>query len=280
MHTHCTQQQLTFQPLRRRKVVADFSAGRTSSAGGALLLRELDERFGLTDRLADCFVDHRDQRYVDHSVRELLRQRIYGLCLGYEDLNDHGSLRHDILLAAAVGKCEPAQRGQRNDVALAGSSTLNRLELATRESAAASRYRKLAADPDEFKEFFVDAFIEAHGSDCPERLILDFDASDIELHGKQEERFYQGYYNHYYYLPLYVFCGEQLLVAELRPSKIDGSKGTVPILEWLVPRLRARWPGIEIIVRADSDFSREAIFSCCEDLEVDYVIGIARNKRL
>ena len=283
MRTHCTQQHLLFQPLSRRKVVADFSAGPVSSDGGALLLREVDERTGIVARLAECFTDFRYADQVEHSVLDLLRQRIYGLCLGYEDVNDHERLRHDPLLATAVGKADPTgggRRGKHQGIALAGKSTLNRLELAPPEASYHSRYKKVVAAHDELESFFVDEFIDAQGDAEIPRLVLDFDASDIQLHGKQEGRFYHGYYGHYCYLPLYVFCGEHLLLAKVREANIDGCLGTVEVLTWLVPKLRARWPNAEIVLRGDGGFARERIFSWCEENDVQYVIGFARNPRL
>jgi len=284
MRTHCTGQQLIFQPLAGRKVVADFSAGPVSSDGGALLLRELDERLGLTAAVAKCFTDHRRGPWVEHTVVELLRQRIYGLCLDYEDLNDHDRLRHDPLFAAAVGKRDPAGDGRllKRDEgkALAGKSTLNRLELTTADASEKSRYKKVVANHDDLEQFFAKRFIESYGTDVPERLVLDFDASDIKLHGEQEGRFYHGYYKSYCYLPLYLFCGEQLLVAKLRKADIDGCLGTTDVLKWLVPMLRARWPDVEIVVRGDGGFARDEIFTWCEANHVDFVIGYSSNPRL
>ncbi len=255
-----------------------------SSDGGALLLAETDRLTGLVGRFATCFVDHRAPSRVEHSVEELVRQRVFGLCLGYEDLNDHDTLRDDALLAAAVGKRDPTGAGRKRERdrghALAGKSTLNRLELTTADATSKTRYKKLVALDEAIERFFVDEFIDRWGDEVPERLVLDFDPTDIELHGRQEGRFFHGYYGHYCYLPLLVFCGEALLMARLRRADIDGCAGTVEALQWLVPQLHARWPGVEIVVRADSGFARDEIFTWCEAHNVEYVVGLARNSRL
>jgi hypothetical protein len=281
MHTQCRRRELKFQPLGRRSVVAGFDAGRVSSDGGALLLGELDRRIGLVQRFAGCFSDYRDSRYVEHPVEDLLRQRVLGLCLGYEDLNDHDTLRGDALLATAVGKRDPTGQDRRREQdrgsALAGKSTLNRIELAAADADAESRYKKVVADDAAIERFFVDEFIDATGSRPPKRLVLDIDPSDIELHGAQEGRFYHGYYGHYCYLPLYIFCGQHLLMARVRKADIDGAAGTVEALEWLVPLLREQWPEVEIVLRADSGFARDQIFTWCEANDVEFVIGLARN---
>ncbi len=284
MQTQCTLSDLEFQALGRRSVTAAFDAGRVSSDGGALLLGELDQRIGLSSRFADCFIDYRNPDLIEHKVEYLIRQRILGLCLGYEDLNDHDTLRGDALLATAVGRRDPTGAGRRREQdrgkALAGKSTLNRLELTPADASAESRYKKIVATEEDIERFFVEEFIDARQDEKVERLVLDFDPSDIELHGDQEGKFYHGYYHHYCYLPLYVYCGEALLMARLRPANIDGSKGTVEALQWLVPQLREQWPGAEIVVRADSGFARDAIFTWCEANDVEYVIGMARNKVL
>ncbi len=284
MQTHCIPEQIEFEGLGRRRVVGDFDAGRVSSDGGALLLRELDVRTGIVDRFSECFTDHRDPRYVDHDVLGMLRQRIYGLCLGYEDLNDHDILRDDALLATAVGKTDAtgANRSRERDRghALAGKSTLNRMEMTPRDASPDSRYKKIVAREKDVERFFVDEFLDAHKHETPSRLILDIDPSDIELHGDQEGRFFHGYYGHYCYLPLYIFCGSDLLMARLRTAGRDGSDGTVEALAWLVPLLRAQWPEVELVLRADSGFAREPIFAWCEKNNVEYVIGLARNSRL
>ena len=284
MQPDCTAQQLHFQALGTRKVVGRFDAGRVSSDGGAMLLRELDTRAGIVNRFAAGFTDHRDPSRTEHSVEELLRQRAFGLCLGYEDIVDHDSLRDDALLAAAVGRADVLgeQRRVERDRGhpLAGKSTLNRLELAGTGVATDTRYKKIVARDEDIERFFVDEFIDAHKHEPMDRIVLDIDPTDIQLHGKQEGRFFHGYYGHYCYLPLLVFCGDDLLMARLRKADIDGAAGTVDALQWLVPQLRTKWPKAEIVLRADSGFARENIFVWCENNDVEFVIGLARNSRL
>jgi hypothetical protein len=264
-------------------VVASFDGGRISSDGGALLLCETDRKLSLLDRFAECFDDHRSPEWVEHSVEDLLRQRVFALALGYEDLNDHDDLRRDALLATCVGKSDPTgeSRSRERDrgSALAGKSTLNRLEWGLAESAAKDRYRRVAVDTEAVDRFFVDVFLDSY-DDAPEEIILDFDATDDPLHGHQEGRFFHGFYDHYCYLPLYVFCGKHLLSARLRRSNIDASEGTVEELSRIVNQIRERWPDVSIVLRADSGFAREAIFVWCEENGVEYVTGIARNARL
>ncbi len=283
MSTDCTAQRYLFQGPSRREVVASFDGGRISSDGGAVLLRETDRRLGLVDRFAECFEDHRATEWVEHPVEDLLRQRVFGLALGYEDLNDHEDLRRDALLATCVGKSDPTgeSRSRERDRgnALAGKSTLNRLEWGLAESAAEDRYRRVAVDTDAVDRFFVDVFLDS-SDEPPDEIILDFDATDDPLHGHQEGRFFHGFYDHYCYLPLYVFCGKHLLCARLRRSNIDASQGTVDELERIVGQIRKRWPDVSIVVRGDAAFAREAIFAWCEDNGVHYVTGIARNARL
>ncbi len=281
MPTECKSLTLDFQPLKGRAVTAAFDAGRVSSDGGALLLGELDRRIGLIDRFAGCFVDHRNPERIEHPVEDLVRQRILAICLGYEDLNDHDTLRGDALLATAFGRTDPTGANRRREQdrgnALAGKSTLNRLELSPADACSSSRYKKIVANEADIERFFVDEFIDAHKSERLDRIVLDIDPSDIELHGNQEEKFFHGYYGHYCYLPLYIYCGEALLMAWVRRADIDGSSGTVEALEWLVPLLREQWPDAEIVVRADSGFAREHIFTWCEANTVQYVIGLAQN---
>lgn len=283
MNTECTPTQLEFHPFGRRQVVGRFDGGRITSDGGGLLLREVDRRLGLLDRLAGCFTDHRNSNSVEHSVYDLVAQRIYGLALGYEDLNDHDVLRSDSALALLVGKRDVtgADRNRARDRghALAGSSTLNRLELSTSALAAADRYKKVAADPQALDRLMVDVFVESY-SRPPREIWLDLDATDDPLHGHQEGRFFHGYYRCYCYLPLYIFCGEHLLCARLRPSNRDGAAGSVEELERIVMQIRARWPTTRIVIRGDSGFCRDAIMSWCEAHGVGYVLGLARNARL
>jgi hypothetical protein len=234
-------------------------------------------------RFADCFVDYRRPELIEHSVFELVSQRVYGLALGYEDLNDHDELRWDPLMGLLAGKSDPLGhtrvRERDRGKALAGKSTLNRLELTPAKTGPGARYKKIAAQPEKIDDLLLQLFIEAHPR-APGKIVLDVDATDDPLHGSQEGRFFHGYYRHYCYLPLYVFCGEHLLCARLRPSNIDASLGTVEELERIVGAIRAAWPEVQIVVRGDSGFCREQIMSWCEANEVDYVLGIAKNARL
>ena len=275
--------QLEFQGLGRRSVYADFDGGPLSSDGGALLLRAVDERLKLSERFAACLTDHRDSSRIEHQVLELIRQRVYGIAHGYEDLNDHDELQRDPLLALSVGKQDVEGRTRRRqsdrDKALASSSTLNRLELSLADANANSRYKKIVYDAAAIEQFFVDVFLAAH-DEAPEEIILDFDATDDPLHGNQEGRFYHGYYQCYCYMPLYVTCGDHLLVAQLREANRDASAGSLEVLERLVERIRERWPDTRIILRADSGFARDPIMAWCEEHGVYYVLGLAKNKRL
>ncbi len=281
--TQCSKDAIEFKALGKRSVVADFAGGSITSDAGALLLDKTEQAIDLLRRAAECFVDHRDPDLIEHTVEQLLRQRVFALALGYEDLNDHDELSRDPLLAAVVGKCEPtgqARRSRRDrGRPLAGKSTLNRLELTAENADAASRYKKIVLDFEAMRSLFVDIFLEAYDTP-PEQIVIDLDATDDPLHGQQEGRFFHGYYKHYCYLPLYAFCGEHLLAAELRPSNIDGSCGTVELLERIVWSIRHRWPNTQIILRADSGFAREAIMAWCEANGVDYVLGLAKNSRL
>ena len=289
MRTECTATQMEFQGLGPRKVVASFDGGYLSSDSGALLLRETDLQFDLCQRFAACFTDHRDQRFVEHSVDALIRQRVLGLCLGYEDLNDHDRLSVDPLLATACGNRDPHGQHRRNKPAreagraLAGHSTLDRLELtpeAVDWSDAKRRYYKLVHHPDRIEQFFVDVFLEQFRH-APAELVLDFDPTDILLHGEQEGRFFHGYYGDYCYLPMYVFCGDHLLATRLRTSKCDASAGTLELFQYLVERIRARFPHTRIIIRGDSAFARNALMDYCETGEnLYYLFGLAKNKRL
>jgi len=269
MTTERTQQEFRFKGQGRREIVARFDGGTITSDGGAVLLAEAEERTRIVERFAICFRDQRSPERVEHTVCQLAMQRVLGLCLGYEDLTDHDSLRTDPLLAALSGKSDPR-------ATLAGKSTLSRLELST---AAVDRYKKLALDTQAVDRLLVDVFLES-SDEAPERIVIDLDATDFAIHGLQEGRFFHGYYDHYCYLPLYVFCGEHLLCARLRRSNIDASAGALDELVPIVERVRARWPKTKILVRADSGFCREEIMAWCEAHDVDYVLGIARNSRL
>ena len=254
-----------------------------SSDGGSLLLREVDKRVGLTDRLAACFVDYRNPSSVEHDLRTLLAQRIYALALGYEDLNDHDTLRRDALLSLATGKADPSGadrvRARDRGAALASSSTLNRLELGDPEQAAAHRYKRIVARPEALDDLLVGLFVASHAKP-PRQIWLDLDATDDPLHGDQEGRFCHGYYRCYCYLPLYFFCGEHLLCARLRRADQDPAAGAVEELARIVGQLRRAWPTTRIVLRGDSGFCREALMSWCEEHGLDYLFGLARNERL
>jgi len=283
MRTDCNGIQLSFQGLGRRKVVSDFSGGSITSDAGGLVLREVSEGRELLRRFAGCFEDLRDPSRVEHSVYDLLAQRVYGLGLGYDDLNDHDDLRRDRLLAILVGKEDPTGSDRVRDrdqgFPLAGKSTLNRLELTPANASQEDRYHKIVYNSAAIARFFVDVFLGSHAA-APEKIILDLDATDDPLHGEQEDRFFHGYYKCYCYLPLYIFCGDHLLCACLRPSNIDASAGSREELSRIVGQIRERWPEVQIIIRGDSGFAREEIMGWCEGNGVDYVFGLARNTRL
>lgn len=269
--TECNGEQLSFQAVGRRDIVARFDGGQLSSDGGGLLLREVEKRTSLLAQFAECFRDYRNPLLVEHTLDTMIGQRVMGLALGYEDLNDHDQLRHDPLMAMLVDKADPT-------VSLAGKSTLNRLEL-TPAGNGEDRYKRIVYDQAAIDRFFVDAFLQAH-VDPPERIVLDLDTTDDEIHGGQEGRFFHGYYGTYCYLPLYIFSGEHLLCARLRKANVGPAEGTVEELERIVSQIRERWPNVEIGIRADSGFCRDDIMSWCEDHQVDYVLGLARNARL
>ena len=272
--TECTQESFAFADHFSRRVVANFDGARMTSDGGGLLLRRTERKIGLLQRVAACFTDGRDPTRVEHTVAEMLAQRIYGLALGYEDLNDHEQLRHDPLLAVLAGKRELEEP-------LAGKSTLNRMELtpAGAPAAAADRYHKITYSAAQLDALLVDIFLEAHAT-APAEIVLDLDVTDTPLHGEQEARFFHGYYGEYCYLPLYIFCGEHLLCARQRASNQDASAGALEEVQRIVGQIRQRWPQVKIILRADSGFCRELLMAWCEAQHVDYVFGLARNERL
>jgi hypothetical protein len=283
MATECNQLAFDFHPLCNRQVTAAFNGGTITSDGGALLLRELESRTGLLASLAQCFDDHRDPELIEHTVEELIKQRVFALALGYEDLNDHDTLRSDPLLATLVGKRDPSGR-ERIDPrdrgqALAGKSTLNRLELTPVGARATSRYKKIVARHGDLESWFVNVFLQLMPQ-VPDQIVLDLDATDDPLHGHQLGRFFHGYYKHYCYLPLYVFCGEHLLCAKLRPADIDAAAGSVKVVEQIVRQIRRQWPQVRILLRGDSGFCRENLMNWCEANGVDYLFGLAKNKRL
>ena len=282
MATECTKGSLRFQGAGR-EIRADFNGGDITSDGGVLLLQEVERRCGIIEQFAHCFDDHRDSRRTEHGVRELVAQRVFGLALGYEDLNDHDELRFDPLLAAAIGKSDPkgTRRARSRDqgAGLAGKSTLNRIELSRPGEAETDRYRRIVLREELVDQVFLDVFLQAFEKP-PSKIILDLDSTDDPLHGQQEGRFFHGYYKHYCYLPLYIFCGDHLLCARLREANIDAPAGAVVELERIIARIRQYWPDVEILLRADSAFCREEIMAWCENNGVDYIFGLARNQRL
>jgi hypothetical protein len=273
MPTECSAELFDFAPVERRAVVAGFDGGAVTTDAGGLLLGATDRRLRLIERFADCFIDRRRPELIEHGVATLIGQRIFGIALGYEDVNDHDELRHDPVMHVLAGKLS----AHREDCApVAGKSTLNRLELSR---PAVTRYHKIAHDPAAIEGLFVTLFLEAHKV-APKQIMLDLDATDDPLHGHQEGRFFHGYYDCYCYLPLYVFCGKQLLAAKLRPSNIDAAAGAVEEIARIVKQIRERWSDVRIIVRADSGFAREALMAWCEANAVDYIFGLAKNARL
>jgi len=270
-NTECIQSRFEFAGVGSRSVVARFDGGRITSDGGGLLLREVDRRIGLLNRLARCFRDGRDAGRVQHSVREMLAQRIYGLALGYEDLNDHEQLRTDPMMSVLADKADVKRP-------LAGKSTLNRLELGG-ETGDVDPYKKVHYHGEAIDELLVSLFLEAHGK-APQEIVIDLDATDLPVHGHQEQRFFHGFYNHYCYLPLYILSGDHLLGVRLRAANTDASAGALEEVERIVRQIRQAWPEVKITLRADSGFCRDALMSWCEAHGVDYVLGFARNERL
>jgi len=266
--TECSQESFHFAAHFSRRVEAGFTAGQVSSDGGALLLRETDRRIHLLGRLASCFSDGRNPEQVEHTVAEMLAQRIYGLALGYEDLCDHEQLRADPVFSLLSGK-------RKLDEPLAGKSTLNRMELVGRSE----RYHKIGYAAESIDRLLSDLYIESHAA-MPEQVVLDLDATDIPLYGHQPGRFFHGYYDSYCYLPLYIFAGDQLLCARLRSSNQDAAAGSLDEVKRIVAQLRARWPEVKIVLRADSGFCREELMGWCENSHVDYAFGLQRNQRL
>jgi hypothetical protein len=273
MQTECSAALFDFAPVGGRKVVGDFDGGSITSDAGGLLLGQTDQGLGLVERFSGCFRDARCAQLIEHEVKTLVGQRVFGIALGYEDLNDHDELRHDPVMAVLAGKLE----ARRKDCApVAGKSTLNRLELSRAEP---TRYHKIAHDGDAIESLFVELFVDSFAAP-PEEIVLDLDATDDPLHGRQEGRFFHGYYDCYCYLPLYIFCGDQLLASKLRPSNIDGAAGALEEVARIVLQIRRRWPLTRIVLRADSGFARDNLMSWCEDNAVDYIFGLARNVRL
>ena len=284
METQCIQEQMAFQQLGRREVIGRFDGGKISSDAGGLLLREVEKHLGILKRLSGCFRDYRERERIEHSVQSLISQRVYGIALGYEDLNDHDSLRHDVMMGVLCEKVDPSGndrvRERDQGKAIAGKSTLNRLELTPEGANEKSRYKKIVAEGEKIDDLMVDVYLQSHPR-APDEVVLDVDATDDPLYGKQEGRFFHGYYAEYCYLPLYIFSGEHLLCARLRQANEDPASGVRPELERIVKKLRGVWPEVRIIVRGDSGFCRDEIMSYCEQNEkIDYVLGLAKNSRL
>jgi hypothetical protein len=267
--TECNQSSFGFEASGRREIVARFDGGTISSDGGAFLLRQADQRLNLLARLAGCFLDGRNQKQVDHSILEMLSQRIYGLALGYEDLNDHEQLRNDPVFGILAGR-------EQLEEPLAGKSTLNRMELG---AGVKDRYKKITFWKEAVDELMVSVFLESYGQ-APQRIVLDIDTTDLPLHGKQEGRFFHGYYDSYCYLPLYIFCGEHVLCARLREANHDASFDSLREIQRIVEQIRAAWPEVKIILRGDSGFCRNELMRWCEAHRVDFLFGMARNRRL
>lgn len=274
MPTECTAEQFEFEAVERRAVVASFDGGTLTSNAGALVLGQVDRGLGLVRRFAACFIDRREPSLIEHRVETLVGQRVFGLALGYEDLNDHDELRKDPVFAVLAGKL----KAQRSDcAALAGKSTLNRLEHTPKRHAA--KYHRIDCDGAKVDTLLVDLFLEAHDR-APREIVLDLDNTDIPLYGAQEGRYYRANYDEYCYLPLYVFCGRHLLLARQRAANVGGSVGAVAELARIVAQIRACWPRVRIIVRADSGFANDELMAWCEANRVDYVFGMQRNNRL
>jgi len=271
--TECNPTELRAKAPGRREFVARFDGGEITSDAGALLLGAVEKRRRILCRLAGCFADHRSPNRIEHTVEEIVSQRVLAIALGYEDVNDHALLRFDPLLAALAGKDDPQNKP------LAAPATIHRLELSHPELAEEDRYCRISLEPDAVDHLLIDLFLEAH-DEPPEEIVLDLDATDDPIHGKQQGRFFHGYYDCYCYLPLYIFAGDHLLCARLRTANQDGAAGSKEELERIVGRIRKAWPKTRIIVRADSGFCREWLMRWCEKEKVDYVLGIAKNERL
>jgi Transposase DDE domain group 1 len=281
--TECIPTLFGFQDLGSREVIAAFDGGKVSSDAGGLLLREVEDKFRFLEQFARCFTDYRDADLVEHTLLDLIKQRIFGICLGYEDLNDHDQLRLDPLLAVMVGKTDPTGDGRvrlrDQGKALAGKSTLNRLELTAVGDDEDSRYKKIVAHMRQIENYLVDVFAQQQRTP-PKRIVLDLDATDDPIHGHQLGKFFHGYYDCECYMPLYIFCGDHPLCATLRPSDIDAAAGSLVFIERIVTRLREKFPGLEIVLRGDSGFCRDYLMTWCENNGVDFLFGLAKNKRL
>ena len=274
MQAECSAERFGFAAVEKRAVVAGFDGGSMTSDAGSLLLGLADRAIGLVSRFAGCFEDARAPGLIEHEVRTLVGQRVFGIALGYEDLNDHDHLRHDPVMAVLAGKLRPVR--QKKCAPVAGKSTLNRLELSRPEP---SRYKKISYRAEAIEALFVELFLEAHAG-APDQIVIDLDATDDPLHGDQEGRFFHGYYDCFCYLPLYVFCGRHLLAAKLRTANQDAAAGSVEEMTRIVGQIRARWPEVTIILRGDSGFAREALMAWCEANGVDFLFGLQGNVRL
>src|SRR5262245_9291693 len=273
MTTECSTDLFGFAPVEGRKVVAGFDGGAITSDAGGLLLGAADRAVKLTERFAACFDDERCPYLIEHRVVTMVSQRVFGIALGYEDLNDHDELRHDPVMAVLAGKLAS---GRKDCAPLAGKSTLNRLELSRLEP---SRYHKISHNPIAIKRLLVELFLEAHKR-APREIILDLDATDDPVHGMQEGRFFHGYYDCYCYLPLYIFCGRHLLAARLRRANAGAREGVVEEVARIVRHIRKRWAKTRIVVRADSGFAGDALMAWCEANGVDFILGLQKNARL
>ena len=279
LNTECTPKTHEFGRLDGRQILTDFKGGEMTQDGGLILVSALDQKLGLSTRLADCFTDQRDSRYVQHPLKDLLAQRLYGLVQGYEDLNDHDDIRHDKMFGVALGKLESHHP---RCAPLAGKSTLNRLEQAMQVPIDLSqeRYQKYSLSPESIEKLLVTLFLEHHPAH-PKQIILDMDVTNDEVHGQQLETSFNGYYGQTCYTPLLIFCGRHLLSSKLRPSNVDPAAGALEELQRIIPQIRAQWPQVEIVVRGDSAYSREDIMAWCESHPgVEYVVAHASNARL
>ena len=273
MPTECSAESFDFGSVEGRRVEAAFDAGLVTSDAGALLLGATDRAIRMIDRFASCFHDERGPEWIEHEVSTLVGQRVFGIALGYEDLNLHDELRHDPMMAVLAGKLAARRE---NCAPVAGKSTLNRLELSKLEP---TRYHKISHNPVAIKRLLVDLFLEAHAR-APQQIILDLDATDDPVHGEQEGCFFHGYFDCYCYLPLYVFCGRHMLAAKLRSASMDAAAGSVEEVARIVRHIRRRCPHVRILVRADSGFARDNLMAWCEANGVDYVFGVPQNLRL
>lgn len=284
MQTQCNESRIEFHGLGERVLTADFDGGNIVSDGGVPLLAEVDRMFHVLERYAACFTDHRDPERSEHSVLDLVRQRVYGLCLGYEDLNDHDRLRADALIAACVGKQDPEGQQRRRaadrGMPMAGKSTLDRLELSKAGADPDSLYCKIVADLGALADLLVDLFLDTHNQP-PGEITLDIDPTNLELFGDQLGRHFQKHYDGYCYLPQYVFCGEFLLAAQLRPGDVGAMSGAMGLLQKIVTRIRQRWPDVRITIRGDGHFSDDRLMSWCEATPgLEFIVGMPSNTRL